>query len=231
MKHLTKILTILIPLSFILLSVSCSNDTSNKNNPIFVDSNAHHNYFFNIKSDMKWNMNNQNGDSAYFESLDTALIKFVPKFWDIDYKEEMLAIPIEFVYWEGNNKKRQHFALGITKNGYMLMSKNNAMIGNYALDYFSYYFTIPNEPIGYSFNELTEDKILIGINNFNVSNEAKWNNTGEIIFGDSMKRLWRVEHILTNELKTPQKLINNFIFIEASGFYQYMGYELVGMEQ
>lgn len=222
--------TLFVLFVFSLLSCSLGDNSVNINN----GNNDSIVYLFRAKENLRWKMQNSNGDTAYFQAGAIDTFSFAKVFWDTiaENRINLPAIPIEFVYWDGKLKKRQYFAFGITDSGYVFAIKTNPMIEpteNYPLDFYSVYFFIPNKPDENGFTEKMSENLSYGTTNYLVSTETRWQNLGIIFWKEQMQKNWEMNYMSERQIINPKTYIRQFQFLENIGFYKYDGYELVNI--
>lgn len=220
-----KILYFILAVFTVYFFISCSSDTPNG-----VIKKSEQNHLIIAKPNFRWKMVNQNGDTAFFQSGDTLLLSFANLFWDTAKvnRFEIKAIPIQFVYWEQNIKKRMYFALGVTDTGYVFASTHSPIISDYSLDgFYLKYFFIPNVMNDNGFVENHSANMQVADKNYKLSTVAEWNNIGKETWKTKQLTVWKVRYTALNETKNPQTYINDFQFIDSVGFYKFMDYILV----
>lgn len=212
---------IVLLICFVLLS--CNNDnnvSSNGQNGQDVKDST----FFVATSGKTWQMKSNIGDSACFISRDTLKnVRFAPVFWDTSLAScfHLEAIPIEFIYWEGNMKRREYYALGITDTGFVFGAKKNPMIDkDYILeDLYSVFFFIPNDENKMKAQEVLFDSLQYGASKYYVETKVNWLKL--------LDNTFRVDYQSKRELVDPYKFSESFTFEKELGFSQFREYKLI----
>ena len=210
MKHI-----ILITILLLICACSESNDTIELNK----------NYFFN-KDITYWNMQNNNGNNAYFQALENTEISLAMRFWDTSESSRIniIATPINFVYWENGMKKQQFYALINHNNTLYFATKKHPLIANYNLDFYIYLFTIPNEIPNQNHKEFDSIEYPYGATTWKMNYNAEW--IINSIASDTNK-IYDVRYTASNNMATSPTYFEDFSFMEGYGFYTYMGYNLI----
>ncbi|MDR0926967.1 MAG: hypothetical protein LBO69_04290 [Ignavibacteria bacterium] len=210
-----------------MLLQSCNDNNSIVNtepNPDTTKTPTKH--LFPITYEQTWIMHSNSGDSAYLEVIYDNSISYAKFFWDTTNKTNINAMNLQFVYWEGNLKKRMYFALADTDSGYIFAAKNNPAIANYTLNFYSYFFNIPYKSAITPCSITDSTSIQVGNNNCKLYRNATWNYIGEIILNSTPKKIWQVNITFYDDTKNPKSYIYSFEFIEDIGFYKFMDYTL-----
>ena len=229
-KHISFFFFIPLLLSCLLLLLSCSDSNvvtvAEEVTPVF----------FPIKENFRWKMQKGDRDTAYFQTGTMDTFSFAKVFWDTvaSNRINVSAIPIEFVYWEQNFKKRQYFALGITDSGYIFAMRTNPMIEpteSYPLNFYSTYFFIPNKSDANNFIEQIGDTLIYGTTRYTVSTVTRWNSSEQIFWEGEIQKKWEVTYMSERQTIQPKTYIKELQFLENIGFYKYNNYELVSTYQ
>lgn len=236
MKLLTKnTILILIVLNIFIIS-ACENGNNNVNNPIVTDTTQ--NFFFNEEISY-WKMKNNKGDTAYFQATEKETISIAMKFWDTtEYNRiNVIATPIQFVYWEDGMKKRQHFAIVSHNNKLFFATKRHQLVANYTLNHYIFLFTISNEPEN---DYIETDSVSYPLINqtWELNYATKWQiikdvDTTSDSLDSNFNQIEKYNIIYTafNNMLTPKTYIEEFGFIKNIGFFSYMGYKLVSTKE
>jgi hypothetical protein len=216
MKNISIILIVI----YVLIVISCSdNDGNNAINNIEDTTN----YYFFDKNITYWEMKNNSGNTAYFQALEKDSIFLAMRFWDTANKINVIATPIQFIYWEDGMKKRKYFAIVEYNDKLYFATKKHPMIADYNLDYYVYLFNIPSKAIETNCVESDSIEYLYGTQIWKMNYIAEWNLYNDTLLNKTYK-IYNLQYIAFNNMFTPQSYYDSFSFIAGFGFYEYMGY-------